>query len=42
MSGPQASSDRAEILLRPESSRVIARPFLPGHELPSRGWTGSS
>ena len=28
---------RSSILLRPDARRVIARPFLPGHELPSQG-----
>ena len=28
---------RSSIVLRPDARRVIARPFLPGHELPSEG-----
>ena len=28
---------RSSVLLRPDARRVIARPFLPGHELPSQG-----
>lgn len=28
---------RSSIVLRPDASRVIVRPFLPGHELPSQG-----
>lgn len=28
---------RSPVVLRPDARRVIARPFLPGHELPSQG-----
>jgi predicted GH43/DUF377 family glycosyl hydrolase len=28
---------RSSIVLRPDAGRVITRPFLPGHELPSQG-----
>jgi predicted GH43/DUF377 family glycosyl hydrolase len=37
MRGDTGLVRRSSILLRPDACRVIAQPFLPGHELPSKG-----
>ena len=37
MSTPIELVRRSSVALRPDARRVIARPFLPGHELPSQG-----
>ena len=37
MSGEPDLVRRSSILLLPDACRVIVRPFLPGHELPSQG-----